>query len=126
MTDGRRIVLAGDVGGTNARLAIVELEGRTATFVQQARYPSGDHAGLGSIVNRFRQETGMSPHDWLLARRLERACALLAGTRRPIADIALETGFSDQSVLTRAMRGAMDTTPAAYRKAAGEESHKTQ
>jgi len=74
----------------------------------------------------FRQETGMSPHDWLLRRRLERACALLAGTRRPIADIALETGFSDQSVLTRAMRGAMDTTPAAYRKAAREESHKAQ
>ncbi|WP_373888749.1 helix-turn-helix domain-containing protein [Massilia sp. ZL223] len=74
----------------------------------------------------FRQETGMSPHDWLLQRRLERACTLLVATRRSIADIALETGFSDQSVLTRAMRTAMDTTPAAYRKAAREDKHKTQ
>jgi AraC-like DNA-binding protein len=74
----------------------------------------------------FRQETGLSPHDWLLRRRLERACALLAATARPIADIAIEAGFSDQSVLTRAMRSAMDTTPAAYRKAAREDLHKTQ
>lgn len=71
----------------------------------------------------FRQETGMSPHDWLLKRRLERACALLAASGRSIADIALETGFSDQSVLTRAMRTAMGTTPAAYRKAAREDLH---
>ncbi|MEH6434806.1 helix-turn-helix transcriptional regulator [Massilia sp. DD77] len=74
----------------------------------------------------FRLETGLSPHEWLLRRRLEAVCTLLASTGRPIADLALETGFSDQSVLTRAMRKAMDTTPAAYRKAAREDTHKTQ
>ena len=74
----------------------------------------------------FRAETGLSPHEWLLRRRLERVCVLLASSARPIAEIALETGFSDQSVLTRAMRKALDTTPAAYRRAAREDLHKTQ
>lgn len=57
----KRVVLAGDVGGTNARLAIVELEGRTASFVHQAKYPSGEFPGLAPIVHRFREETGIRP-----------------------------------------------------------------
>ena len=58
---GKRIVLAGDVGGTNARLAIVELEERTARFVYQNRYPSGEYLGLAPIVRRFLEETGSRP-----------------------------------------------------------------
>jgi glucokinase len=58
---GERTVLAGDVGGTNARLAIVALDGRSARFVHQNRYPSGDHAGLAPIVRRFLDETGVRP-----------------------------------------------------------------
>jgi glucokinase len=55
------IVLAGDVGGTNARLATVELEGRTARIVRQSRYPSGDFPGLAPIVRRFCEEAASSP-----------------------------------------------------------------
>jgi glucokinase len=47
------MVLAGDVGGTNARLATVELNGRTAQIGRQSRYPSGDYAGLTPIVRAF-------------------------------------------------------------------------
>jgi glucokinase len=59
------IVLAGDVGGTNARLAIVELNGSTARIVQQSRYPSHDYPGLAPIVRRFCEG---------LASRPDRAC----------------------------------------------------
>jgi glucokinase len=55
------IVLAGDVGGTNARLAIVELEGRTSRIVRQGRYPSAEHKGLAPIVRTFCQEGGSVP-----------------------------------------------------------------
>ena len=55
------IVLAGDVGVTNARLATVELEGGAARFVHQNRYPSADHAGLAPIVRRFFEEAGSRP-----------------------------------------------------------------
>ncbi len=64
----------------------------------------------------FRSELDTSPGDWLLRCRLERACAWLAGTDRPVAQIALAAGFSEQSALTRAMRRTLDTTPAAYRR----------
>lgn len=64
----------------------------------------------------FRAEKESTPHDWLLACRLRRACDWLRATDRPVAEIALAAGFSEQSALTRAMRRAMDTTPAAYRR----------
>jgi glucokinase len=55
------IVLAGDVGGTNARLAIVELNGPTARIAQESRYPSGDYPGLSPIVRRFCEEVASRP-----------------------------------------------------------------
>ena len=59
------MVLAGDVGGTNARLAIVELNEGRARIVQQGRYPSRDYPALAPIVRRFLEEAGSRP---------ERAC----------------------------------------------------
>lgn len=50
------IVLAGDVGGTNARLATVEVDERDARIVRQSRFPSGGYPGLAPIVRQFCQE----------------------------------------------------------------------
>jgi glucokinase len=55
------IVLAGDVGGTNARLAVVELDGRTARIARERRYPSRDYPGLAPIVRRFYEEEAARP-----------------------------------------------------------------
>jgi AraC-like DNA-binding protein len=74
----------------------------------------------------FREELDASPHAWLQQKRLERACAWLSGSGRTVADIALAAGFADQSALTRAMRNAMDTTPAAYRRRMLENQTKKQ
>jgi AraC-like DNA-binding protein len=86
------------------------------------------HAGVS--VSRlhalFREELEASPHAWLMARRLERACEWLAGGNRAIAEVALAAGFTDQSALTRAMRAALDTTPAAWRRASRENGTTTR
>jgi glucokinase len=63
------IVLAGDIGGTNARLGLVELAGGRARIVERRRYASADYRGLAPIVCRFFEETG---------RRAERACFAIA------------------------------------------------
>ena len=63
------IVLAGDVGGTNARLALVEMNGQAPRIVKESRYPSHDYPGLGPIVKRFFEESGSRP---------ERACVAIA------------------------------------------------
>jgi AraC-like DNA-binding protein len=65
----------------------------------------------------FRSELDTTPHAWLRDIRLARARAWLTDTARPIADIALAAGFSDQSALTRALRDVTGMTPGAYRRA---------
>lgn len=54
-------VLAGDVGGTNARLAVVEVEGARASIAREQKYPSHDYPGLAPIVSRFCAEAGEKP-----------------------------------------------------------------
>jgi glucokinase len=55
------IVLGGDVGGTNARLAVVELDGRTARIVRERKYRSREYPGLAPIVRHFFEEDGARP-----------------------------------------------------------------
>lgn len=75
-------------------------------------------AGLGRarFCREFRAATGRSPHQYVLERRVARAAELLAGSARPIADIAHAVGFSSQSHLTTAFRRINGTTPLAYRR----------
>lgn len=74
-------------------------------------------AGLSAshFITLFKQSTGLSPHRYVAAQRLERAIALLKHTSLPIADVALRTGFADQSHLTRTMQHHMRITPKALR-----------
>ena len=67
-------VLAGDVGGTNARLAIVEMDDAGARTVAERDYPSGDYDGLATIVEKFLADTGAAA---------ERGCIAIAG---PVVD----------------------------------------
>ncbi len=64
----------------------------------------------------FRAFYGCTPAEYLRSRRCRRAAYLLSATRRPLAEVALMSGFADQSHFTRHFRRAMGTTPAAYRR----------
>jgi AraC-like DNA-binding protein len=75
-------------------------------------------AGLSSchLVRAFRRETGLTPHAWLVNRRVEAARARLKRGQAPAA-VAAAVGFCDQPHLTRAFKARVGVTPAAYRKA---------
>ena len=75
-------------------------------------------AGLSSsqFGRAFRVSTGTTPHKWFLDARIECAKAMLADPRRNLVDIALETGFSEQSHFSRAFRTATGATPNAWRR----------
>lgn len=64
----------------------------------------------------FKRVAGVSPHEYVLRRRVERAKELLhADPTLPLSDIAAEVGFCDQSHLTARFRELTGVTPAAYR-----------
>ena len=74
-------------------------------------------AGLSvfHFAREFKHSAGVTPHHYLVRRRVERAKELLAGTDLSLSAIAFATGFSDQSHLTRHFRQIVGTTPGQFR-----------
>ncbi len=68
------------------------------------------------FARRFRQTTGESPHQFVLYKRIDAAQRLLKETDRPLAQIALEVGFPNQSHFTHAFKRRLGLTPYRYRQ----------
>lgn len=67
----------------------------------------------------FKATYGRPLHKFLVNERIKRAQARLASTTEPIAQIALDCGFADQSSFTRRFTAVTGTPPAVWRKQAG-------
>lgn len=63
----------------------------------------------------FKQSMGISPHQYVIQQRIERAKRLLKTSDRPIIDIALACGFTSHSHLSKQFRKVVGTTPRTYR-----------
>jgi AraC family transcriptional regulator len=68
------------------------------------------------FARAFRQSTGMSPHQWLVARRIEKAVSMLDETDLTLAEIALACGFCDQSHLTKVFSDSVGMSPGRWRR----------
>jgi len=76
-------------------------------------------AGLSRahFSREFRRTFGLSPHAYLLTRRLERAAALLRNTDRTVTEICLDVGLTSVGSFTTSFKRAHGMTPTAYRAA---------
>ncbi len=64
----------------------------------------------------FKQAMGVSPYQYVMQQRIERAKYLLRTTSLSVAEIAPQVGFSTQNQLTIQFRKFTGTTPSGYRK----------
>lgn len=62
----------------------------------------------------FKKSTGLTPHQYVVQCRVERAKQLLLKGELPIADVATSAGFSDQSHLNRWFKRLVGTTPKVF------------
>ena len=71
------------------------------------------------FAHAFRASFGVAPHEWLVARRIERAATLLRSPRAPSLDeVARATGHAGASHLVRRFKAVWGMTPGQYRAAA--------
>ena len=70
------------------------------------------------LARAFKAAIGQSPHQFVLARRIERAKELLRNTDLAVVDVALSAGFSSQSHLSHWFIRQVGVSPAAYRRQA--------
>ena len=67
------------------------------------------------FVRAFKQSHGMPPRQYIMQCRVERARALLTETDLPLSEIAVASGFADQSHCCRCFRERVGATPGDYR-----------
>ena len=85
------------------------------------RMALGEVAGHVGISERhlqrlFRQAIGMSIQQFIIHSRVHTAAHHLTRASRPLAEIALDCGFSDQSAFTNTFRRIIGLSPREYRK----------
>jgi AraC family transcriptional regulator, transcriptional activator FtrA len=75
------------------------------------------HVSSRTLTRRFAEQLGTSPGQWLLAQRINAARTLLEETDLPVDVIASRVGLASANNLRRRFHTAVQTTPAAYRRA---------
>ena len=68
------------------------------------------------LHRRFRDALGMSAQEFTLRNRIQGEAALLRETDEPIASIAVDFGFCDQSAFSKQFVKQLGSTPAVYRR----------
>lgn len=114
-----------------------ETEGACERYLRQAMLYVEDHYSEGVTVEEiasavgldrtylyriFRAKLGVSPREYLLGVRLERAADLLRDSELPIAEVGAETGFHDASHFYKSFSSKYGVTPKQYRLGDGGES----
>jgi AraC-like DNA-binding protein len=68
------------------------------------------------FLRTFRCVVGMTPHQFILRTRLQRAAVQLRRSSQPVLDVALDAGFGDLSTFNRRFHRTIGMTPGAYRR----------
>jgi AraC-like DNA-binding protein len=89
------------------------LDAETTRVVSSAELEGITGLTRYELARQFRVVVGTSPYRYSLMRRLTAARAQIA-RRRPLVDVALETGFADQAHFTRRFTDAFGITPGQY------------
>lgn len=71
------------------------------------------------LTRIFAEEWGCTPREYVQRMRVRMAVHAISSTSRPLADVASDSGFSDQAHMTRAVARVTGCTPAALRRAVG-------
>ena len=63
----------------------------------------------------FKEHTGISPNEYVIAQRISAACRLLTHTDKSVSSVAAEVGYHDQYYFSRIFRKKVGVPPLKYR-----------
>lgn len=83
--------------------------------IDLAKCAADAHLSLSRFAHLFRDKMGISPHQFILSRRIDEAKELLTYSSMTVSEIAKSVGFSDASYFSRIFRKHTGHTPTDYR-----------
>ncbi|HET9382327.1 MAG TPA: helix-turn-helix domain-containing protein [Streptomyces sp.] len=96
--------------------------GRLHEPIQLRDLADRENMSVRTFTRRFREETGVSPGQWLTRQRVERARQLLESTGLSVDRVARESGFGTAQSMRQHLQAALGVTPTAYRRTFRVES----
>ena len=112
--EGAPAVAAGGLPPAARRRVLECIEARLDTPLTLAELAQEAGVSVRHFSRAFSATTGMPPHQYILRQRVERA-RVLVSQGVPLAAVAQQVGFSDQSQLSRTFRRFTGRSPTAFR-----------
>jgi AraC family transcriptional regulator len=110
------VTSVGGLGPWQKRRATELLSENLAGRIRLSQLARECGLSISHFARSFKVSFGMSTHRWLVQRRIERSQELLMKTHESLADIAEETGFSDQAAFTRVFHQIVGISPGRWRR----------
>ena len=109
----------GALSRSRLRAVIEYIEGHVDTALTLEQMAAIAHLSAYHFARQFKASTGLSPHQYVIARRVERAQQLLReGDDLSLAAVAAGAGFSDQSQFSHHFKRRLGMTPGQFRRSA--------
>ena len=108
--------LRGGLSSVQMRTATGLLESHLDGKIALQQIAAACDLSVSHFARAFRQTFQKPPYQWLTERRVDKARDLMVSSRLPLADIAIQCGFADQSSLNRSFKRIHGVTPGAWRR----------
>ena len=109
----RPVPVAAGSGTEPTRAWVLDRLAEPVTLEQMAGHA---RMSVRTFTRRFREETGISPRQWLLRRRVDHARTLLESTDLAVDAVARRSGLGSGTALRQHMRAEVGVAPSAYRR----------
>ena len=106
----------GGLSPRQARRATELLEAHLDGDIPLQQVAEACELSVSHFARSFKKTFRKPPHAWLLERRVDKARDLMLNSRLPLADIAAQCGFADQSSLNRSFRRIHGIAPGMWRR----------
>jgi AraC family transcriptional regulator len=106
----------GGLATWQARRTLAHIEANLASKMDIDDLANGVALSRSHFSRAFKRSLGFSPMEYIIVRRVERAKAMISGTREPLAEVALACGFAYQAHLNRRFRDIVGISPGRWRR----------
>ena len=114
-SDPAQEIPQGKLGGHTLRRIDTEIDNAAAAKLTLEDLAASVGMSTPAFAAAMKETTGQTPYQYVLARRLGRARAMVETTTLSLAEIAFRCGFSSQSHMTDVFRTKLGTSPGKLR-----------
>jgi AraC family transcriptional regulator len=106
----------GGLSSLQMRRATELLEAHLDGNISLQKVAEACELSVSHFARAFKKTFRRPPYRWLIERRVDKASDLMTNTRLPLADIAAQCGFADQSALNRSFKRIHGVSPGVWRR----------